>query len=213
MSGLRAEIKRLWWPVATMAVIVVASNIAVQHPFKPWGLQDYLTWGAFIYPVAFLVTDLTNRRFGVHAARRLVAVGFLLAVIISAILSEPRIAAASGIAFLSGQLLDVSVFNHLRQRSWWHAPLAAGIIGSAIDTALFFSLAFAGAITEVANYNVFGLSVTAAVWMAWACTDFLVKLAMALLMLVPYRALMRIVMPIGMPNNAGIRPPSSIGRT
>ncbi|MFT0892921.1 queuosine precursor transporter [Pseudochelatococcus sp. G4_1912] len=203
MGRLRMDFKRLWWPVAAMAAIVVLSNIAVQYPFTPWGLQDYLTWGAFTYPVAFLVTDLTNRRFGVSAARRLVGVGFVLAVVVSAIVSEPRIAAASGIAFLFGQLLDVSVFNRLRQLSWWCAPLASGLIGSAIDTALFFSLAFAGAVTDVAAYSFMGLSVTAPVWMAWAVSDFLVKVAMALLMLVPYGALLRAVVPVDAARNAG----------
>ncbi|MFC0220315.1 queuosine precursor transporter [Pseudochelatococcus lubricantis] len=202
MNGLRAEMKRLWWPVAAMAAVVVVSNIAVQHPFTPWGLQDYLTWGAFTYPVAFLVTDLTNRRFGVAAARRLVAVGFCIAVVMSALLAEPRIAAASGIAFLVGQLLDVSVFNRLRRLAWWRAPLASGLIGSAIDTALFFSLAFAGVVTDVASYSVLGFSLYAPVWVAWGVSDFMVKVAMALLMLVPYGALLRIVLPVEQPRKA-----------
>ncbi|MBB3810701.1 queuosine precursor transporter [Pseudochelatococcus contaminans] len=194
--GIGNEVKRLWWPVAAMAAVVVVSNIAVQHPFTPWGLQDYLTWGAFTYPAAFLITDLTNRRFGVQAARRLVAVGFLIAVVMSAVLSEPRIAAASGIAFLVGQLLDVSVFNRLRRLAWWRAPLASGIIGSAIDTALFFSLAFAGVVTDVATYGVAGWQVTAPVWVVWGVSDFLVKVGMALLMLVPYGALLRLIAPV-----------------
>ncbi|MFD2252509.1 hypothetical protein FHS82_003768 [Pseudochelatococcus lubricantis] len=202
MNGLRAEMKRLWWPVAAMAAVVVVSNIAVQHPFTPWGLQDYLTWGAFTYPVAFLVTDLTNRRFGVAAARRLVAVGFCIAVVMSAFLAEPRIAAASGIAFLVGQLLDVSVFNRLRRLAWWRAPLASGLIGSAIDTALFFSLAFAGVVTDVASYSILGFSLYAPVWVAWGVSDFMVKVAMALLMLVPYGALLRIVLPVEQPRKA-----------
>lgn len=195
IDEVRREFRRLWWPVAAMAAVVVASNIAVQHPFTHWGLQDYLTWGAFTYPVAFLITDLTNRRFGVRAARRLVAIGFLIAVVVSAILSEPRIAAASGIAFLAGQLLDVSVFNRLRRLVWWRAPLASGLIGSAVDTALFFSLAFAGAVTDVAVYGAGAWSVAAPVWVGWAVTDFFVKVAMALFMLVPYGALLRIIVP------------------
>lgn len=195
MGRAGLEFKRLWWPVAAMAAIVVASNIAVQYPFTPWGLQDYLTWGAFTYPVAFLITDLTNRRFGVRAARGLVAVGFLIAVVVSAILSEPRIAAASGVAFLAGQLLDVSVFNRLRRLAWWRAPLASGLIGSAVDTALFFTLAFAGAVTDVAIYGPAGLGVAAPVWVGWAVSDFMVKVAMALLMLLPYGALLRLVTP------------------
>lgn len=195
--GFRNDLRRLWWPVVAMAAVVVTSNIAVQYPFTPWGLQDYLTWGAFTYPVAFLITDLTNRRFGVRAARRLVAVGFAIAVVVSGLLSEPRIAVASGIAFLAGQLLDVSVFNRLRRLAWWRAPLASGLVGSAIDTALFFTLAFAGAVTDVAVYGIAGWSVVAPVWMAWAVTDFLVKVAMAVLMLVPYGALLRVVVPAG----------------
>ncbi|MGV6875395.1 queuosine precursor transporter [Pseudochelatococcus sp. B33] len=203
MSSVGDEFRWLWWPVAAMAAVVVASNIAVQYPFTPWGLQDYLTWGAFTYPVAFLITDLTNRRFGVRAARRLVAVGFMIAVVVSAVLSEPRIAAASGIAFLAGQLLDVSVFNRLRRLVWWRAPLASGLIGSAVDTALFFTLAFAGVVTDVAVYGLAGWSVAAPVWMAWAVTDFLVKVAMALLMLVPYGALLRVVVPVDVPRVRG----------
>lgn len=179
-----------------MAAIVVVSNIAVQYPFTPWGLQDYFTWGAFVYPVGFLITDLTNRRFGVHAARRLVGVGFLIAVVVSALLAEPRIAAASGIAFLAGQFLDISVFNRLRRLAWWRAPLASGIIGSAIDTALFFSLAFAGVVTDVAVYGFASWSIAAPVWMGWAVTDFLIKVIMALLLLVPYGALLRLIAPV-----------------
>lgn len=135
--------------VAAMAAVVVASNILVQYPVMATvgglDLADLLTWGAFSYPVAFLVTDLTNRRFGAGAARRLVVAGFVLAVAVSVFLASPRVAAASGGAFLVGQLLDVSVFNRLRASSWWRAPFVASMLGSAADTAIFFSLAFAPA--------------------------------------------------------------------
>ncbi|NQV79697.1 MAG: VUT family protein, partial [Alphaproteobacteria bacterium] len=125
-------------PVAAMVAIVVASNFLVQFP-----INDFLTWGAFTFPIAFLVTDLTNRRFGPGRARRVVYVGFLIGVALSIILAGPRIGIASGIAFLAGQLLDIAVFDRLRRMTWWRAPLASSITASAVDTGIFFSLAFA----------------------------------------------------------------------
>src|SRR5690606_37094232 len=125
--------------VAAMAAVVVASNFLVQFPFAHFGLQDLLTWGAFTYPLAFLVNDLTNRRYGPAAARKVVYVGFAIAVVLSIWLATPRIAVASGSAFLVAQLLDVSVFDRLRERAWWQAPLISSVIGSVIDTVLFFS--------------------------------------------------------------------------
>ena len=126
------------WPfVAAMATIVVASNILVQFPFPHFGLQDLLTWGAFTYPIAFLVTDLTNRRFGPAAARKVVLVGFAIAIVLSVWLATPRIAIASGSAFLVAQLLDVAIFDRLRRNAWWQAPLISTVIGSLVDTALF----------------------------------------------------------------------------
>ena len=130
-----------------MAAVVVASNFLVQFPVTGTlfgiALGDLLTWGAFTYPVAFLITDLTNRQFGPSIARRIVFVGFVVGVALSFWLSAPRIAIASGTAFLIGQLLDISVFNELRRKSWWKAPLAASLAGTVLDTVLFFSLAFA----------------------------------------------------------------------
>src|SRR5690606_40363626 len=108
------------WPfVASMAAVVVASNFLVQFPFAHFGLAALLTWGAFTYPLAFLVNDLTNRRFGAAATRRVVCVGFAVAVVLSVWLATPRTAIASGSAFLAGQLLDVTVFNWLRRQAWW----------------------------------------------------------------------------------------------
>jgi len=161
--------------VLAMMAVVAASNLLVQYPFTPLGLEQVLTWGAFTYPVSFLVTDLTNRRAGAIMARRVVYAGFALGVILSAILSEPRIAAASGTAFLVGQLLDITVFNRLRQGSWWKAPFAASALGSMVDTALFFSLAFAG--TDVP-------------WLSLGAGDLCVKLLYAVLLLAPFRIAM-----------------------
>ena len=132
-----SKITRYWYlfiPIIAMSLVIVASNELVNHP-----INDWLTWGAFSYPLSFLVTDLTNRLFNASAARKLVYVGFAIGVILS-LLVNVRIAIASGSAFLIAQLLDVYVFNKLRDLTWWKAPLASSIIGSAIDTALFLLL-------------------------------------------------------------------------
>jgi queuosine precursor transporter len=186
MSASHAPARlRLVPSIVAMTVTVVASNILVQYPFTPLGLADYLTWGAFTYPFAFLVTDLTNRRFGPVAARTVVYVGFAAAVFLSAMLSTPRIALASGTAFLTAQLVDVAVFHRLRRRLWWAAPLASSLIGSTVDTAIFFTLAFAGAGVGEASY--WGLVLP--VWVGWAIFDYLVKAVHAVAMLGPYNVL------------------------
>lgn len=160
--------------VFCMCTAVLAANILVQFPFEPFGLADYLTYGAFTYPVTFLVNDLTNRRLGPSRTRRVVYVGFALAVLLSIAFASPRIAFASGTAFLCAQLLDVAVFDRLRRRAWWLPPLMSGFVSSAVDTVLFFSLAFAG---------------TDLPWQNWALCDYGVKLAMIALFLGPYRVL------------------------
>jgi uncharacterized PurR-regulated membrane protein YhhQ (DUF165 family) len=191
---MQRTLTRLILPALAMTFVVVASNILVQYPFEPLGLGDYLTWGAFTYPVAFLVTDLTNRRYGAGMARRLVAVGFVIAVALSIWLATPRIALASGTAFLVGQLLDITVFNRFRRQSWWRAPLIGSVFGSVIDTALFFSLAFAGDVEMSGPVDFMGLSLP--LWQSLAICDFLVKMLLALLALVPYGALLRAIRPI-----------------
>jgi uncharacterized PurR-regulated membrane protein YhhQ (DUF165 family) len=168
--------------VAAMAIVVVASNILVQFLFGDW-----LTWGAFTYPFAFLVTDLTNRRFGPAAARRVIYAGFAVGVVLSALLATPRIAAASGLAFLLAQLLDVTVFNWLRQQSWWRAPLVSSVLGSVVDTAMFFGIAFIG---------------TGLPWITWGLGDLAVKLGFALFCLAPYRVLMLRIGPAWAPARA-----------
>jgi queuosine precursor transporter len=157
-------------PVLAMVVVVAGSNVAVQYP-----INDWLTWGAFTYPVAFLVTDLTNRRLGPGQARRVAYIGFALGVLLSIVVAGPRIAVASGAAFLTAQLLDIAVFDRLRRLPWWQAPLVSSGLASVWDTALFFTLAFAG---------------TGLPWTTWALGDLGAKAAMALLLLLPFRALM-----------------------
>ena len=192
---MNETLHRLALPVVAMTLVVVASNVLVQYPFAPFGLGDYLTWGAFTYPVSFLVTDLTNRRYGAPTARKLVAAGFVVAVILSVALATPRIALASGTAFLVGQLLDIGVFNRLRRQVWWHAPLVGSLVGSALDTALFFSIAFAGDPDMSGTVHFAGVQAMP-LWVSLALCDFAVKVALALLALVPYGALLNVVLPV-----------------
>jgi uncharacterized PurR-regulated membrane protein YhhQ (DUF165 family) len=195
MTAPGVVLRTLALPIAAMTAVVAASNVLVQHPVEAWGLGDKLTWGAFSYPLAFLVTDLTNRRFGPAAARRVVYVGFALAVLLSVALATPRIALASGTAFLVGQLLDVAVFARLRRLAWWRAPLAASLIGSAVDTALFFSLAFAGDPAMSASVSLAGTGLVAPLWASLATFDFVVKVLGAFALLAPYGALMNVIRP------------------
>ena len=208
MAGRREGINALVFPVLAMAAVVALSNFAVQYPVQgqigPIALADVLTWGAFTYPLAFLVNDLTNRRFGVRAARRVVYAGFAVAVVLSIWLATPRIAIASGTAFLAGQLLDVTVFNWLRRQAWWRAPLAGSVIGSILDTALFFTLAFAPAAALLGPNDPFAIEYAPLFgalasdvprWASWALGDLSVKLVAALALLIPYGALMSVIRP------------------
>ncbi|MCT8331401.1 queuosine precursor transporter [Albidovulum sediminis] len=188
--------------ILAMAAVVVASNILVQFLFGQW-----LTLGAFTYPFAFLVTDLTNRLQGAAAARKVVVAGFAVGIFCSLVGSQIvgefgplvtlRVAVASGIAFLSAQLLDISVFNRLRQGSWWRAPLVSTLAGSSLDTALFFTIAFSAALTFLEPGNdvswagealpVLGFGPVAPLWVSLAVADWLVKLSLAAVALVPFR--------------------------
>jgi uncharacterized PurR-regulated membrane protein YhhQ (DUF165 family) len=185
--------------ICLMALIVVASNYLVQFPVNfmigDYNLADLLTWGAFTYPIAFLITDMTNRKFGAKNARIVVLAGFLIAVGLSIWLATPRIAIASGSAFLVAQLLDVSIFNSMRSASWWRAPLISSIIGSVVDTLLFFSIAFAGTFGFLGFEDGFAMEVApllglfaaeAPRWVSWALGDLGVKLFVGFAMLVPY---------------------------
>ena len=195
--------------VLAMVAVVAASNFLVQFPVEvqlgPVNLADLLTWGAFSYPIAFLVTDLTNRHFGPRLARLVVVSGFAVAVVLSVWLATPRIAIASGTAFLVAQLLDVSIFDRLRRGAWWHAPLFSSLVSSALDTLLFFSLAFAAAFAFLdtafgrADGSLafpapfLGIGPEVELWVSLAAGDFLVKLLLAVLLLAPYGALRRLL--------------------
>jgi hypothetical protein len=192
--------------IIAMAAIVVASNILVQFLFGQW-----LTWGAFTYPLAFLVTDVMNRVYGAPAARKVVFAGFIVGVICSFIgtkimlegdgFTYPavtlRIAIGSGLAFLTAQLLDVAIFDRLRAGAWWRAPLASTLIGSSVDTAIFFIVAFSGALSFIEPGNdvswagemlpLLGAGPVVPLWVSLGFADWCVKLTLALLALVPFR--------------------------
>jgi uncharacterized integral membrane protein (TIGR00697 family) len=206
MTGISDPRRGMAIGIAAMAAIVVASNILVQFLFGQW-----LTWGAFTYPLAFLVNDLTNRLYGPDRARLVVFVGFAVGILCSFIgtqiegefgpLVTTRIALGSGIAFLTAQLVDVAIFSRLREGAWWRAPLVSSLVGSALDTALFFTIAFSGALAplfpgvDVAWANeilpLLGVGPEAPLWVSLAIADFGVKLALALLALIPFRAIAR----------------------
>ena len=171
-----------------MGVVVLASNYLVQFPIKYYGLEQILTYGAFSYPVAFLITDLANRSYGKLAARKIVYIGFAIGVSFTLIFSTNfadlislRIAIGSGTAFLIAQLLDVQIFDKLRKREWFIAPLTSSLIGSSVDTFLFFSISF---------YS------TGIPWVTLAFGDLAVKVFVALTMLVPFRYLLKTFKPV-----------------
>ncbi|MDQ7070988.1 MAG: queuosine precursor transporter [Rhodobacterales bacterium] len=188
--------------IIAMAAVVVASNILVQFLFGSW-----LTWGAFTYPFAFLVTDIMNRVYGVQAARRVVVVGFVVGVACSLIgtqimgefgpLVTMRITIGSGVAFLTAQLVDIKIFNRLREGKWWRAPLASTLVGSSLDTAIFFSIAFSASLIFIEPLNdvswagealpLLGFGPVAPLWVSLAVADWLVKLSLAMIALVPFR--------------------------
>ncbi|MHA6265343.1 queuosine precursor transporter [Aliiroseovarius sp. CAU 1755] len=188
--------------VIAMATIVVASNILVQFLFGQW-----LTWGAFTYPFAFLVTDITNRLYGTGAARKVVFAGFVVGVICSFIgtqiigefgpLVTLRIAIGSGLAFLTAQLLDVAIFDRLRAGKWWRAPVVSTLFGGSLDTAIFFTIAFSTSLTFLEPVNdvswagevlpLLGAGPEVPLWVSLAVADWLVKLCLALAALIPFR--------------------------
>ena len=165
-----------------MALVVVLSNYLVQFPVHYFGFQNLLTYGAFSYPIAFLITDLSNRRYGKSAAKKIVFFGFILGVILTFYFStnysdliSVRIAIGSGTAFLVAQLLDVKIFDQLRKKKWFVAPLTSSFIGSIVDTFLFFSISFYG---------------TGVPWVTLSLGDLIIKILVSLIMLIPFRLLL-----------------------
>tara|TARA_B100000927_G_C16195293_1_gene361211 strand:+ start:70 stop:585 length:516 start_codon:yes stop_codon:yes gene_type:complete len=171
-----------------MGVIVLSSNYLVQFPINYYGLSEILTYGAFSYPLAFLITDLANRSYGKLVARKIVYLGFLLGIGFTVLFSTDfadlisiRIAIGSGAAFLTAQLIDVQIFDNLRRKKWFIAPLTSSMIGSTVDTFLFFSISFYG---------------TSIPWFTLALGDLGVKIFVAIMMLIPFRLLLKTFKPI-----------------
>ena len=171
-----------------MGLVVLSSNYLVQFPVKYYGLQDILTYGAFTYPIAFLITDLANRSYGKQIARKIVYFGFVVGISFTLFFStnfsdliSVRIAIGSGTAFITAQLLDVQIFDKLREKSWYVAPLSSSIIGSTVDTFLFFSISFYA---------------TGVPWFTLSLGDLAIKLLVTLVMLIPFRLLLGTFKPV-----------------
>ena len=171
-----------------MGAVVLASNYLVQFPVNYYGLEEILTYGAFSYPIAFLITDLANRSYGKVIARKIIYIGFAIGVIFTLLFStnfgdliSVRIAIGSGIAFLVAQLLNAQIFDNLRKKEWFIAPLASSIIGSTIDTFLFFSISFYA---------------TGVPWVTLSLGDLAIKILVALIMLIPFRLLLKTFKPV-----------------
>ena len=171
-----------------MGVVVLSSNYLVQFPINYYGLSEILTYGAFSYPIAFLITDLANRFYGKFVARKIVYIGFFIGIIFTLFFSTDfadlisiRIAIGSGVAFMTAQLLDIQIFDRLRKKEWFIAPLTSSFIGSTVDTFLFFSISFYA---------------TGVPWITLSLGDLAVKLFVSLVMLVPFRILLKISKPI-----------------
>ena len=171
-----------------MGVVVLISNYLVQFPIQHYDLEKILTYGAFSYPVAFLITDLANRSYGKTVARKIVYIGFAIGISFTLLFSTNfgdlisiRIAIGSGVAFLVAQLLDVQIFDNLRKKKWYIAPLTSSIIGSTVDTFLFFSISFYA---------------TGVPWVTLSLGDLIVKVLVALIMLIPFRLLLKTFKPV-----------------
>jgi len=181
--------KKLFLPLSLiMGVVVLTSNYLVQFPINYYGLEEILTYGALSYPIAFLITDLANRSYGKIVARKIVYFGFIIGISFTLLFStnfadfiSVRIAIGSGTAFLVAQLLDIQIFDNLRKKKWYIAPLTSSVIGSIVDTFLFFSISFYA---------------TGVPWFTLSLGDLAVKILITLIMLIPFRLLLRTFKPV-----------------
>ena len=192
MVFIKSENKLFLFLAFLMATVVVISNYLVQFPIKYFSLEEILTYGAFSYPVAFLVTDLANRKYGKLVAKKIVYIGFFLGVLLTLYFSTNfsdlisiRIAIGSGTAFITAQLIDVHIFDKLRKKKWFIAPLTSSLVGSTIDTFIFFSISFWG---------------TGSNWITLGLGDLCVKIAVAIFMLIPFRILIKKIEDFSTPN-------------
>lgn len=187
--------RNLMYLATAMVVVVLISNILVQYPVQLFGLQDLLTWAAFTYPIAFFVTDLTNRYCGLQTAKKVVYVGFTIAVVLSILFATPRIAIASGTAFLASQILDIYIFRKYIKHTWWKAPIISSALGSLLDTTIFFSIAFSLNFSFLGYSDSFAtekipallMQMEAPRWVMWAIGDLIIKLLVAIVLLIPFR--------------------------
>jgi len=192
MSELKSDKRIFLLLAALMSTVVLISNYLVQFPFNHFGLNEILTYGAFSYPIAFLITDLSNKKYGKQTAKKIVYIGFFLGVIFTFYFSTNfsdlisiRIAIGSGTAFIIAQLIDVKIFDKLRKEEWYIAPLVSSLIGSSIDTFIFFSISFYG---------------TGINWITLGIGDLCVKIIVALFMLIPFRMLIKKMEEFSKPN-------------
>mgnify|MGYP001306164499 CR=1 FL=1 len=192
MVFIKSENKLFLFLAFLMATVVVISNYLVQFPIKYFSLEEILTYGAFSYPIAFLVTDLANRKYGKLVAKKIVYIGFFLGVLLTLYFSTNfsdlisiRIAIGSGTAFITAQLIDVHIFDKLRKKKWFIAPLTSSLVGSTIDTFIFFSISFWG---------------TGSNWITLGLGDLCVKIAVAIFMLIPFRILIKKIEDFSTPN-------------
>ena len=192
MSELKSD-KRIFLLLATlMSTVVLISNYLVQFPFNYFGLNEILTYGAFSYPIAFLITDLANKKYGKQTAKKIVYIGFFLGVIFTFYFSTNfsdlisiRIVIGSGTAFIIAQLIDVKIFDKLRKEKWYIAPLVSSLVGSSIDTFIFFSISFYG---------------TGINWITLGIGDLCVKIIIAIFMLIPFRMFIKKMEEFSKPN-------------
>ncbi len=183
----RGELQKLIIPFTAMVGILVVANFVVQYPFEPFGLAQWATWATLVYPITFLVNDLTNRFYGTQLTTKLIMTSFPAGIVIAAVIVDLRLAIASGVAFLISQQLDNKIFDRLRDRLWWQGPLISSCLASLIDTWIFYAAAFAGKTAQGVYFGGSYFEYEAPLWVGWALGDLVFKFMIAVALLLPYR--------------------------